>query len=113
MEAALRTAADVLTGEDLPSFEYKAVRGLEGIKQASVTVPLGGVPTELKVVVCSSVKHAGEVLDAVRKGELSCHFIEVMACPGGCIHGRRTIVCLIDGTHEHRSAPCSRKRSVQ
>ncbi|MBP6137548.1 MAG: 2Fe-2S iron-sulfur cluster binding domain-containing protein [Clostridiaceae bacterium] len=87
MEAALRTAADVLTGEDLPSFEYEAVRGLEGIKQASVTVPLGGVPTELKVVVCSSVKHAGEVLDAVRKGELSCHFIEVMACPGGCIHG--------------------------
>ncbi len=87
MEAALRTAADVLTGEDLPSFEYKAVRGMEGIKQASVTVPIGGVPTEVKVVVCSTVKNAGTVLNAVRDGKLSCHFIEVMACPGGCIHG--------------------------
>lgn len=87
MEAALRTAADVLTGEDLPNFEYEAVRGLEGIKQASVTLPVNGVPTELKVIVCSTVKNAGKVLDAVRDGKLDCHFIEVMACPGGCIHG--------------------------
>ncbi|MGI6157913.1 MAG: NADH-dependent [FeFe] hydrogenase, group A6 [Saccharofermentanales bacterium] len=87
MEAALRTAADVLTGEDLPNFEYKAVRGLDGIKKASVVLPVKGKDTEIKVVVCSSVKHAGEVLTAVRNGELECHFIEVMACPGGCIHG--------------------------
>lgn len=87
MEAALRTAADVLTGQDLPDFEYKSVRGLQGIKEASVTVPLDGVDTELKVVVCSSVKQADAVLKAVRKGEMVCHFIEVMACPGGCIHG--------------------------
>ena len=87
MEAALRTAADVLTGEDLPNFEYQAVRGLEGIKEASVTLPLDGVPTELKVAVCSSVKHADTILKAVRSGEKEYHFIEVMACPGGCIHG--------------------------
>lgn len=87
MEAALRTAADVLTGQDLPNFEYEAVRGLEGVKEASVTLPLDGVETELKVIVCSSVKQADAVLKAVRSGEKTCHFIEVMACPGGCIHG--------------------------
>lgn len=87
MEAALRTAADVLTGQDLPDFEYQAVRGLEGVKEASVTLPLDGVETELKVIVCSSVKQADAVLKAVRRGEKTCHFIEVMACPGGCIHG--------------------------
>lgn len=87
MEAALRTAADVLTGQDLPNFEYQAVRGLEGVKEASVTLPLDGVETELKVVACSSVKEADAILKAVRRGEKDYHFIEVMACPGGCIHG--------------------------
>lgn len=87
MEAALRTAADVLLNADLPDFKYEAVRGMDGIKETSVTLPYKGVPTELKIAVASSVKHAATLLNAVRDGSKSYHFIEIMACPGGCIHG--------------------------
>lgn len=87
MEAALRTAADVLLEQDLPEFRYEAVRGMDGIKEASVTLPVNGVDTELKIAVASSVKHAATLLNAVRDGSKDYHFIEIMACPGGCIHG--------------------------
>lgn len=87
MEAALRTAADILTGEDLKSIEYRGVRGLAGIKEASVTLPVNGTPTEIKVAVAHGTANAAKVLDAVRAGKADYHFIEVMACPGGCVHG--------------------------
>ena len=87
MEAALRTVADVLTGEDLKDIEYKAVRGIEYFKQASVTLPIGGKDTEVKVGVVSSIKEAEKVLMKIKEGELELHFLEVMACPGGCVHG--------------------------
>lgn len=87
MEAALRTAADILTGEDLKSIEYQGVRGLAGIKEASVTLPVNGTPTEIKVAVAHGTANAAKVLDAVRAGKADYHFIEVMACPGGCVHG--------------------------
>lgn len=87
MEAALRTAADVLSGEDLQEIEYHAVRDLRGVKEATITLPINGKPTELKVAVAHTVLNASKVLDAVRSGEKEYHFIEVMACPGGCVHG--------------------------
>ena len=87
MEAALRTVADILTGENLTSIEYDDVRGLEGVKEASVTLPINGTPTEIKVAVAHGTANAAKVLDAVRAGEKDYHFIEVMACPGGCVHG--------------------------
>lgn len=87
MEAALRTAADILTGTDVQDIEYHAVRDLRGVKEASVVLPINGVDTEIKIAVAHTVLHASKVLDAVRNGEKEYHFIEVMACPGGCVHG--------------------------
>lgn len=83
MEAALRTVADVLTGEDLPKLEYLPVRGLEGIREATVNV--NGM--DVKVAIATGTGNAGKLLDKIRAGEADYHFIEVMACPGGCING--------------------------
>lgn len=87
MEAALRTVADVLTGKDLEEIEYNAVRGLEGVKEASVILPINGKDTEVKIAIAHGTANAAKVLDAVKNGEKEYHFIEVMACPGGCVHG--------------------------
>jgi len=87
MEAALRTVADILTGKDLEDIEYQGVRGLDGVKEASVVLPIDGKDTEIKIAVAHGTANAAKVLDAVNKGEKEYHFIEVMACPGGCVHG--------------------------
>lgn len=87
MEAALRTVADVLTGQDLKEFRYTAVRGLEGVKEATVTLPVNGVPTEVHVAVAHGTANAAKVLESIKAGGKQYHFIEVMACPGGCVHG--------------------------
>ncbi len=83
MEAALRTVADVLTGEDLESIEYTDVRGMDDIKEATYNV----AGMEVKVAVTSGLKNAAKLLDMVKSGEADYHFIEVMCCPGGCING--------------------------
>lgn len=83
MEAALRTAAYKLTGEELGKAELKEVRGFEGIKTASYT--LGG--KEIKVAVAHGMKNAKVLLDEIRAGKSEYHFIEIMGCPGGCIAG--------------------------
>lgn len=83
LEAALRTAADWLTGEDLQDFEFEAVRGLSGIKEATVTV----AGTELKVAIASGLGNARKLLERIRSGEANYHAIEIMACPGGCLNG--------------------------
>lgn len=83
MEAALRTAADVLTGEDLSQVEYTQVRGLKGIKEATVTI----AGKELHVAAVHGTGNARALLDAIRAGEKHFDFIEVMACPGGCVAG--------------------------
>ncbi|QZY56008.1 NADH-dependent [FeFe] hydrogenase, group A6 [Crassaminicella profunda] len=83
MEAALRTVADVLEGKSLEEIEYKAVRGVEGIKEAALT--LGGM--EVKIAVAHGTANAKKVLDLVKNGEKEYHFIEIMACPGGCVCG--------------------------
>ena len=83
MEAALRTVVDVLTGEDMPRLEYADVRGLEGIKEATVNVN----GTDIKVAIVHGTANAAKLLNAMRAGEKTYHFIEVMGCPGGCVTG--------------------------
>lgn len=83
MEAALRTAADRLTGEELTNLEYTDVRGFEGTKEASYKI--GNL--DVKVAVVSGLANADELLKSVEKQKTKYHFIEVMACPGGCING--------------------------
>ena len=87
MEAALRTVADVLWDKDLDAIEYHEIRGLEGVKFATVQIPIKDELTDVKVAVAHGTANAAKVLDAVKAGELDVHFIEVMACPGGCVHG--------------------------
>lgn len=87
MEAALRTVADILTGKDLEDIEYKFVRGIDGVKEATLVLPIEGVDTEVKIAVAHGTANAAKVLEAVKSGEKEYHFIEVMACPGGCVHG--------------------------
>ncbi|CDZ23873.1 NADP-reducing hydrogenase subunit HndC [[Clostridium] cellulosi] len=83
MEAALRTAAETLTGKPLEKVEFNEVRGTEGIKEA--TYKIGDL--ELKVAVTSGLANAKRLLDSVKAGEKKYDFIEVMACPGGCVNG--------------------------
>lgn len=83
MEAALRTVVDVLTGEDMPRLEYDDVRGLEGIKEATVSVN----GTDINVAIVHGTANAAKLLNAIRAGEKTYHFIEVMGCPGGCVTG--------------------------
>ncbi len=83
MEAALRTAADWITGGSQENIVYNEVRGTDGIKEATYT--LNGLT--LKVAVCSGLANAKKVLRSVQSGEKDYHFIEIMACPGGCVNG--------------------------
>ena len=83
LEAALRTAADWLTGEDVKEIDFTAVRGLEGVKETVVEV--GGL--KLKAAITSGLGNARKILEKIRKGEADYHIIEIMACPGGCLNG--------------------------
>ena len=83
MEAALRTAADWLEGKSVENVEYKALRGIEGVKEAEVTV--GGL--NLKVAIANSTGAAKQLIKKIQAGEATYHFVEVMACPGGCVNG--------------------------
>jgi NADH-quinone oxidoreductase subunit G/NADP-reducing hydrogenase subunit HndD len=83
MEAALRTAYFKLTGEELTEFTIKAVRGLEGRKETKAQIG----DLEVGIAVVSGLKNAKLLLDEIRDGRSDIHFIEVMACPGGCIAG--------------------------
>jgi len=83
MEAALRTAYFVLEGKEYEAINFEAVRGLEGIKEA--TVKMAGM--DVNVAVCSGMANAKVILDQIREGKSKYHFIEIMGCPGGCING--------------------------
>ena len=82
MEAALRTAVEKLTGKDTV-LEYADVRGMNGIKEASVDVN----GTTVKVAVVSGLANANQLLTAIKNGTADYQFVEVMACPGGCVNG--------------------------
>lgn len=89
MEAALRTAVWTLTGKsDNSPVEFKEVRGVEGIKEATYTV----AGMEVKVAVASGLANAKALLKKVKAGEANYHFIEVMGCPGGCVNGGGQII---------------------
>ena len=83
MEAALRTAVERLTGETLPRPDFVDVRGVEGVKEATYNV----AGLQVNICVASGLANAAKVLDMVKSGEKNYHFIEIMACPGGCVNG--------------------------
>ena len=83
MEAALRTAYYSLTGEEHEAIKFEAVRGMEGLKEA--TINING--QEIKVAVASGMKNAKVLLDQIKEGTSPYTFIEIMGCPGGCING--------------------------
>lgn len=83
MEAALRTLEEKLTGNTLAKLEYEPVRGEQGIKRA--TLNLNG--KEVKVVVASGLKNAQTIMDEIKEGKADYQFVEIMACPGGCVMG--------------------------
>jgi len=89
MEAALRTAYEVLSGQSLEQIDFKNVRGLRPIREASVEIPIKDLGKTLPVKVCvvSGTKHVDGVIKDVLKGRSPYHFIEVMNCPGGCVNG--------------------------
>ena len=83
MEAALRYAAEVITGNKLEKLEFNEVRGVEGIKTASYKVG----DLTVNVAVASGTGNAKKLLNMVKNGELDVQFIEIMGCPGGCVNG--------------------------
>lgn len=83
MEAALRTVADVLAGEKLPHVDYEEVRGMEHTREAELEI----AGKKIKIAVVHTLKSAMEMLERVKNGTADYQFIEVMACPGGCIGG--------------------------
>lgn len=96
MEAAIRTAYEIVTGREVPfeGLNVTPVRGMEGVREAAITIEnpvddwafLDGV--ELKVMVAHGLSNARQVMDRLAAGELQdVHFIEIMACPGGCLGG--------------------------
>ena len=84
MDAALRSAYYLVTGENPDPDAFTAVRGMDGWKEASFTIPTAG---EVKVAVVSGLGNARKLLYALERGEVSYDFVEVMACPGGCAGG--------------------------
>lgn len=83
LEAALRTAADWITGEDLKEIDFTPVRGLTGIREADLKVG----DLDIKVAVTSGLGNARKLLEKIQKGEAQYTAIEIMACPGGCLNG--------------------------
>ena len=89
MEAALRTVYEILEGKDLEKLDFEAVRGTDGIKEA--TVKMGGM--DVNVAIAHGLGNARKLLDSIKAGEKNYHFIEVMACPGGCVTGGGQPIC--------------------
>ena len=83
MEAALRTVADKLTGEDLKEIDYKEARGEKGIKRATLNI----AGKEVKIVVASGLANARKIMEEIQSGKADYQFVEIMACPGGCVMG--------------------------
>lgn len=83
MEAALRTAKDFAEGKDLSNIEYKAIRGLDGIKEASVEIN----GETYNIAVINGAANMFKFMESGKINQKQYHFIEVMACPGGCVNG--------------------------
>jgi iron only hydrogenase large subunit-like protein len=95
MEAALRTAYEIVTGREVPftNLNITPVRGMDGVKEAKIKIEgttkdwnfLEGA--ELKVAIAHGLVNANKIMKQVRNGKSPYHFVEIMACPGGCIGG--------------------------
>lgn len=83
MEAAVRTAVDTLEGKSIDKIEYTEVRGEKGIKEATLHV----AGTEVKIAVASGLANARKIMEQIKEGNSPYHFVEIMACPGGCVMG--------------------------
>ena len=83
MEAALRTVADKLSGEELKEIDYKETRGENGIKRATLNI----AGKEVKIVVASGLGNAKKIMEEIQSGKADYQFVEIMACPGGCVMG--------------------------
>lgn len=83
MEAAVRTVADILAGEEVEQIDYEVLRGTQSIKEATVT--MGGI--DVNVAIAHGGAAAARLLEMVKSGEKQYHFIEMMGCPGGCVNG--------------------------
>ena len=83
MEAALRTVEDILTGKNLEKIEYTQIRGEKGIKEA--TLNING--KDIKIAVAHGLKNARIIMEEIKSGKSPYHFVEIMACPGGCVMG--------------------------
>ncbi len=82
-ESALRTAYHIITGKDLQNVDFEELRGYEGIKEATVSID----GTEIKIAIANRLSNARKVIELIREGKKFYHFVEIMACPGGCVGG--------------------------
>ena len=98
MEAALRTAYELVTKKDLKDLDFVAVRGMTKIKEA--TIDLDG--TKINVAVAHGLGNAKELLERIKRGEKTYHFVEIMACPGGCIGGGGQPIKTTNAVREQR-----------
>ncbi len=83
MEAALRTVAEMLDGQELPEVEFQQVRGFAGVREATVRI----AGQDVRVAIANGLAQANRLLERIKAGEAEYHFIEIMGCPGGCIGG--------------------------
>ena len=97
-EAALRLAAERVMGKRMESFAYEGVRGLQGVKEATITFGNSAV----RLAVVSGLQNAQRLIDRMREGDAPYDLIEVMACPGGCINGSGNPAPLLQSDTEHR-----------
>lgn len=112
MEAALRTVSELLTGKELDCLDFHDVRGLQGVKEA--TLDIGG--TKVRVAVAHTLLNARKIMDKIRAGEADYHFIEIMACPGGCIGGGGQPISAVGGFRQKRSEglyECDNKAAIR
>ena len=89
MEAALRTVAEILEGKSLDKIEYEEVRGTKGIKEATLNI----AGKDIRIAVAHGLGNARELLESIRRGEKQYEFVEIMACPGGCVTGGGQPIC--------------------
>ncbi|MCK5081111.1 MAG: iron hydrogenase small subunit, partial [Candidatus Moranbacteria bacterium] len=90
MEAALRTAYEQVTCQELDRIDFKEVRGAKGIREAEITIPKSrclSQEVKIKVAVAHEIRHAKKIVEAIKAGECDFDFVEVMACPSGCLGG--------------------------
>ena len=105
MEAALRTAYHFVTGKEAEKVEFKTTRGLKGVKESEINI----AGTKVRIAVAHGLSHVEEVINKIREAkkkgeELPYHFVEVMACPGGCVGGGGQPYMVCDELRKERTA---------